>query len=68
MKTLWSGFLVLPVSLILLGGCAREEAPAVGGSHSPAAADFERGPHRGRLLRDGEFLARAADLRGRRAA
>src|SRR5687767_128878 len=37
----------------MLGGCDRHEP-----SHdhqSPASAEFERGPHRGRMLRDGDF-------------
>lgn len=29
--------------------------PAEGEAHATAAAEFERGPHRGRLLRDGDF-------------
>ena len=42
----------------VLAACgAREEAPATSASqaHAPVATDFERGPHRGRLLRDGDF-------------
>jgi len=41
----------------LLAACGRESAPPDAAEHdaAPAAADFERGPHRGRMLRDGEF-------------
>jgi cobalt-zinc-cadmium efflux system membrane fusion protein len=34
------------------GGSSREEAP---GETKAAAAGYERGPHRGRMLRDGDF-------------
>lgn len=43
---------------LLLGACGANEKAHVdeaAGDHGAAAADFERGPHRGRLLRDGEF-------------
>ena len=48
---------------VLLTACGltacgeRGDSPATGGgeAHAPAAADFERGPHRGRMLRDGDF-------------
>lgn len=42
---------------LAVAGCGRstdQGAPAEPGAHA-AAADFERGPHRGRLLRDGDF-------------
>ena len=42
----------------LLGACGAKEHAHEGepaGDHGAAAADFERGPHRGRLLRDGDF-------------
>jgi cobalt-zinc-cadmium efflux system membrane fusion protein len=42
----------------LLGACGPDEHAHEGdpaGDHGAAAADFERGPHRGRLLRDGDF-------------
>lgn len=32
-----------------------KEKPHAEGAHGAAAADFERGPHRGRMLRDGDF-------------
>lgn len=45
---------VLAASLLLVA-CGREPShPPAEGAHAPAA-DFERGPHRGRLLRDGAF-------------
>ncbi len=43
---------------LLLGACGTNESDPAGepeGNHGAAAADFERGPHRGRLLRDGDF-------------
>lgn len=50
--------IVFPLALALLlaacGGAAPTEEKAE--SHgAPAAAEFERGPHRGRMLRDGDF-------------
>jgi cobalt-zinc-cadmium efflux system membrane fusion protein len=42
------------VGTALLAGCSRSEQAAPAG-HGAAAGDFERGPHRGRLLRDGDF-------------
>ncbi len=49
-----------PLALILaagvLAGCGeRSKAPKAEAGHAAAAADFERGPHRGRMLRDGDF-------------
>lgn len=38
----------------LLAGC--NEAPAEQEAHGAAEAEFERGPHRGRMLRDGNFV------------
>lgn len=41
---------------LALAGCGESnsvEKPAEG--HAAAAADYERGPHRGRMLRDGDF-------------
>jgi cobalt-zinc-cadmium efflux system membrane fusion protein len=43
--------------LLALGGCeptANQGAEGATAAHAPAA-DFERGPHRGRLLRDGDL-------------
>ncbi|MDO8378890.1 efflux RND transporter periplasmic adaptor subunit [Phenylobacterium sp.] len=40
----------------LLAACGdRPAAKAEGGEHAAPTGDYERGPHRGRLLRDGEF-------------
>lgn len=40
----------------LLAACGRNAEHAAGHDHEASAAeDFERGPHRGRLLRDGNF-------------
>ncbi len=47
---------VLAVALLLLSasGCGQPAAPVA--EHAEAAsADYERGPHRGRMLRDGDF-------------
>jgi cobalt-zinc-cadmium efflux system membrane fusion protein len=43
--------------MLLLVGCERHDhAPAPGHDHDePDTAEYERGPHRGRLLRDGDF-------------
>lgn len=39
---------------ILLAACGSADAPAPGGE-GPAAAEYERGPHRGRMLRKDDF-------------
>lgn len=39
----------------LLAGCGERKVSEAGAGHEAAAADFERGPHRGRMLRDGDF-------------
>lgn len=40
----------------LLAACGDRPAPkGEGREHAAAAADYERGPHRGRMLRDGDF-------------
>ena len=50
---------VFPIALTLaLAACGKSSEPAdeAGEGHgAPAAAEFERGPHRGRMLRDGDF-------------
>jgi membrane fusion protein, heavy metal efflux system len=44
------------VAAVLVSGCKPGESPSAGAEHGqPVAAAFERGPHRGRLLRDGAF-------------
>lgn len=41
---------------LLLAACGGAPAPESGESHGEAAAaEYERGPHRGRMLRDGDF-------------
>ena len=41
---------------LLLAACGGAPAPETGEGHAEAAAaDYERGPHRGRMLRDGDF-------------
>jgi len=50
------------LGLLLLSGCSRHEdehGPDESG-HERDAADFERGPHGGRLLRDGDFALELA--------
>lgn len=50
-------FLILLLALAL-SSCGDSSAPdetAEASGHGAPAADFERGPHRGRLLRDGDF-------------
>jgi len=42
-------------ALLALAGCGAATAPAAEGESEAAAADYERGPHRGRMLRDGDF-------------
>jgi cobalt-zinc-cadmium efflux system membrane fusion protein len=53
-----NNILVPVLALVLaLSACrpAEEAASAAGEAHAPAATQFERGPHRGRMLRDGAF-------------
>ena len=50
--------LSLVVIMMLVAGCGNQQGPGRGGSHAATAdeaQDFERGPHNGRLLRDGDF-------------
>jgi membrane fusion protein, heavy metal efflux system len=42
-------------ALLAVGACGKTEPPKAEGEHGARAAEFERGPHRGRLLRDGDF-------------
>ena len=46
---------VCVAALLMLGACGKTEQPKAEGEHDAPAAEFERGPHRGRLLRDGDF-------------
>ena len=48
--------LLIVFLVFLLSACGGSEpAPLVEGHGAPAAGEFERGPHRGRMLRDGDF-------------
>ena len=50
--------IIVLLAVAAVAGCGERPAkPAEGSaeSHGPAADEFERGPHRGRLLRDGDF-------------
>jgi membrane fusion protein, heavy metal efflux system len=42
-------------ALVALAACGKAEPPQAETGHGAPAAEFERGPHRGRLLRDGAF-------------
>jgi cobalt-zinc-cadmium efflux system membrane fusion protein len=47
---------VLLLTAIAIGACGQREPEAESGGHvAEAAGTFERGPHRGRMLRDGNF-------------
>ena len=46
---------LLPMLLSLLAACSAPNPTPAEGGHEATTADFERGPHRGRLLRDGAF-------------
>ncbi|ACG77858.1 cation efflux system protein [Phenylobacterium zucineum HLK1] len=54
-----SSWRAAPLALALLAGlltaCGERKAPEAKAGHAAAAAEFERGPHRGRMLRDGDF-------------
>jgi cobalt-zinc-cadmium efflux system membrane fusion protein len=44
--------------MLLLGGCGNQQDSGMAGDHgapAPEEQDFERGPHNGRMLRDGDF-------------
>ncbi|MFZ5619304.1 MAG: efflux RND transporter periplasmic adaptor subunit [Pseudomonadota bacterium] len=46
----------LALAVALAVGCGASQPGAeFAGEHEEAAADYERGPHRGRMLRDGDF-------------
>lgn len=40
---------------LALTACGERPKPAAAESHAAEAGEFERGPHRGRMLRDGDF-------------
>lgn len=48
-------FLLLLILLPLLGACGRNSTPDADQAEVAASTDYERGPHRGRMLRDGDF-------------
>ncbi|WP_309644897.1 efflux RND transporter periplasmic adaptor subunit [Phenylobacterium sp.] len=49
-------FAVCLTATILLTACGQAAKPqAEGEGHAETAGDFERGPHRGRMLREGDF-------------
>ncbi len=43
------------VLLVMVTGCGTRESPEGAHEAEQAAGEFERGPHRGRMLRDGDF-------------
>ena len=43
------------LALVLLAGCGESPASNEPAEPQAAAADYERGPHKGRMLRDGDF-------------
>jgi cobalt-zinc-cadmium efflux system membrane fusion protein len=48
--------LISLLALLSLAACdTPSDAPKSGAHEAPAAGDYERGPHRGRMLRDGDF-------------
>ncbi|MDP1535380.1 MAG: efflux transporter periplasmic adaptor subunit, partial [Rubrivivax sp.] len=49
-----SALALLIVSSLTLAACGEGAAPAEGGTEA-AEADYERGPHNGRMLRDEDF-------------
>src|SRR3546814_8324522 len=40
---------------LMLAACGGANEPQAENAESAAAADYERGPHNGRMLRDGDF-------------
>jgi len=46
---------LIVLAVVACGGPKPESSPAEAQHGAPAAADYERGPHRGRMLRDGDF-------------
>ncbi len=55
------GLTALALSFSLLAACGEKPAPeAHGDEHAEAGADDERGPHKGRLLRDSAFAIEIA--------
>lgn len=52
-----AGGLAAATLLLATTGCGKSPAPPAGEAQETAAGGFERGPHRGRLLSDGDFQA-----------
>ena len=52
------GAFALAIALAACGGGANEHTAE--GQHGESNAEFERGPHRGRMLRDGDFAVELA--------
>ena len=47
--------LLLPLLLVACGGEPASKAGEAAAEAAPASGDYERGPNRGRMLRDGDF-------------
>ena len=47
--------LAVLLAALALNGCGQTHKPTDTAGHAVTAADYERGPHRGRMLRDGDF-------------
>jgi cobalt-zinc-cadmium efflux system membrane fusion protein len=47
--------LFLSAIVLALAACGEQPQPGAEAEHPEAAAEFERGPHNGRILRDGDF-------------
>lgn len=48
-------FLAVSLAAVTVVGCGDKPSSAAGPEAETTAADYERGPHRGRMLRDGSF-------------
>jgi cobalt-zinc-cadmium efflux system membrane fusion protein len=48
-------FVLLFLFALVLSACGESPETPAAGHEAPVAADYERGPHNGRLLRDGDF-------------
>ena len=56
MRTLPLALLMAPLAALPLAGCGEGAGNnAAAEAEAPAAGEYERGPHNGRMLRDGEF-------------
>ena len=48
--------MLILTSALILAGCGGQAEPKAEAGHAAATAgEYERGPHRGRMLRDGDF-------------